>query len=480
MLGYFPNPIDFAVFWKNLFAHFGDPMRPTHRTTESDMKTFYKPLAPVPDDHDLELHKRNCCPKAATRRLRELVPLLQVVGCVVEEIGPERTVLSLPLIESAMNQNGTQQAAVFYLIADYTLGVGMFGVLPGCYVSGVHDRCEALPVQCWLKRGSVSHLAPGTGKMRAEVQIPPEEAEKLRRQLIEKGRGEYSGTVRIYQESTLIAEANHTVGVYADVPRAAGARTNIFQIQNMKISAVMIAGLREDRLSQRVAGDQGRAIASRMSVASPQLPSLVRARTLDLERHLETEGRNYGQVVVLGVGLDPKPVRFSNGAQPWFGLDLRDMLRERERRFTEAGAHAQNFVPVVGDMLSDGWDTSLLSAGFSPDAPTLFIAEGISMYFRRDALARLLKDIRGLANSPKSRLWLDHVTSYIFDLDIFEVRSFLSSMTRLGEPFITGFDNPAMVAPDAWSLAETTSAAAAISVSDAIHPEYRFSILKPS
>jgi methyltransferase (TIGR00027 family) len=444
------------------------------------MKTFYKPLSMVPDDHDLELHKRNCCPQAVTRRLRELVPLLQVVGCVAEEVGPQRTVLSLPLLESAMNQNGTQQAAVFYLIADYALGVGMFGILPGCYVTGVHDRCEALPVQYWLKRGSVSHLAPGTGKMRAEVRIAPEEAEKLRRQLIEKGRGEYSGTVRIYQESAIIAEAHHTMGIYADVPRAAGTRTNIFQIQNKKISAVMIAGLREDPLSQAVAGDQGRAIATRMSVASPQLPSLVRARTVDLERHLEEEGRNYSQVVVLGVGLDPKPVRFSSGTQPWFGLDLRDMLREREQRFAEAGARAQNFVPVVGDMLSDGWEASLLSAGFNPDAPTFIIAEGISMYFTRDALGRLLNSLRGLTTTQKSRLWLDHVTSSLFDLDIFEVRSFLSSMTRLGEPFITGFDNPAIVAPDAWSLAETTSAAAAVGVSDAIHSEYRFSILKPS
>jgi hypothetical protein len=443
------------------------------------MNTFYKPLSMLPDDHDLELHRRNCCPETVTRRLRELVPLLRVVDCAVEEMGPERTVLMLPLLESAMNQNGTHQAAVFYLIADYTLGVGMFGVLPGCYVTGVHDRCEALPVQYWLKRGSVSHLAPGTGKMRAEVRIPPEDAEKLRRQLFEKGRGEYSGTVRIYQESALIAEAQHTMGIYADGPRAAGSRTNIFQIQNMKISAVMIAGLREDTLSQLVAGDQGRAIAGRMSVATPQLPSLVRARTVDLERHLENGGRDYVQVLVLGVGLDPKPVRFSSRAQRWFGLDLRDMLHEREQRFVEAGAYAQDFVPVVGDVLSDTWDTSLLNAGFNPDVPTLIIAEGISMYFPRDVLARLFIKLRALTTSQESRLWLDHVTSCLFELDIFEVRSFLSSMTRLGEPFITGFDNPATVAPDAWALARTTSAAAEIGVSDAIHSEYRFSILKP-
>jgi acyl-coenzyme A thioesterase PaaI-like protein len=443
------------------------------------MMQFHKPLLPVPDKHDLELHKHNCCPKAATRRLRELVPLLEVTDCVVEEIGPERTVLSVPLLESAMNQNGTHQAAVFYLLADYTLGVGMFGVLPGCYVTGVHDRCEALPVQFWLKCGSVTHLAPGTGRMRAEVSIPHEGVEKLRRQLYEKGRGECSGTVRVHQEGGLVAEAQHTMGIYADVPRAAGKRTNLFQIQNTKLSALMIAGLREDTLSQTVAGDQGRAIAARMSVGSPQLPSLVRARSLDLQRHLEEQGRGYMQVLVLGVGLDPKPLRFSNRAQQWFGLDLREMHREREQRFADAGADANNFVPVIADMLSDAWDTAVLKAGFDRSLPTLFIAEGISMYFPRCALERLLKKLRGLTTARESRLWLDHVTSALFDLDLFEVRSFLSSLSRLGEPFITGFDNPATMAPESWVLAETTSAGAVIGASDAVHNEYRFSTLKP-
>src|SRR5207237_1364148 len=137
-----------------------------------------------------------------------------------------RTVLSLPLVASAMNQNGTHQAAVFYLIADYTIGVGMFGVLPGCYVTGIHDRCKALPVQYWLKRGSVHHLAPGTGKMKAEIRITPGDAEKLRRRLIEKGRGEYTGTVKIYEEGKVVAEATHAMGIYADVPREAGVRAN--------------------------------------------------------------------------------------------------------------------------------------------------------------------------------------------------------------------------------------------------------------
>jgi O-methyltransferase involved in polyketide biosynthesis/acyl-coenzyme A thioesterase PaaI-like protein len=446
----------------------------------SEVQPCFKALAPEPDAEDWALHKQNCNPKLVTRRLRELVPLLETVDCVVEEMGPERTVLALPLLASAMNQNGTHQASVFYLVADYTLGVGMFGVLPGCYVTGVHDRCNALPVQYWLKRGDVKHLAPGTGGLRAETRIAPEDGEKLRRQLLEKGRGEYTGIVKISQEGRIVAEATHTMGIYADVPRVAGVRANLFQLQNMKTSALMISGLRQDPISRIVAGDQGRAVANRMALATPQLPSLVRARTLDVERYLGQNGGSFSQVLVLGLGFDPKPVHFANENCKWFGLDLRDMQQERSLRFAAAGAEAANLRPVIGDILSDTWDAAVRDAGFRPDVPSFIIAEGISMYFPREILATTLRKLRELTESPDSRLWLDHVTSGVFDLDMFEVRSFLSTMARLGEPFITGFDDPSTIVPETWVLSETTTAAFTVGSCDPVHNEYRFSLLRPT
>src|SRR5262249_9687799 len=157
---------------------------------------------------------------------------------------------------------------------------------------------------------------------------------------------------------------------------------------------------------------------NRMSVVTPQLPSLVRARTVDLERHLERERRSFAQVLVLGVGFDPKAVRFSSATQRWFGLDLRDMHRERESRFGAADAQARNFVPVIGDLLSDSWYAALQDAGFRPDVPTFVVAEGISMYLPRELLATVFRKLRTLTSSPHSRFWLDHVSSGLFDLDL--------------------------------------------------------------
>jgi acyl-coenzyme A thioesterase PaaI-like protein len=449
--------------------------RPDFESTDS----FVKPLATEPDAADLDLHRRNCEPSLVTQRLRELVPLLEFVDCEVAEISPERTVLTLPLLPSAMNQNGTHQAAVFYLVADYALGIAMCGVLPGTYVTGVHDRCAALPVQYWLKRGTVQHLAPGTGALRAEVTIPAEKRHQLRAALISRGRGELTERVRFYQDGQLVAESEHTMGIYADAPRAAGTRANLFQVQNLKTSALMIAGLRGDALSQTIAGDQGRAIAQRMSLAAPQLPSLIDARTTHVSGVIHSRSSVFAQVLVLAVGLDPKPVLHSSKQQRWFGIDLRDMLKERETRFSAAGAIAANATYVAADLRVERWEEALASSGLAVDQPTLIVIEGLSMYLRKDELGALLRSLRQTFTSSATRIWLDHVTPELFELELPEVRSFLASMSRLGEPFVLGVRDASVVAEFSWITEQSRSAADVLSTNDPVHHEYRFSVLAP-
>jgi methyltransferase (TIGR00027 family) len=441
---------------------------------------YFKPLHLEPDEEDLALHRRNCDPELVTRRLRALVPLLDFIDCKVERITRNTTVLNVPLLESAMNQNGTHQASVFYLLADYTLGVAMYGALPGTYVTGVHDRCRALPVQLWLKRGAVRHLAPGTGSITAEASIGADAAIELRRQLIEKGRCELHGLVRIFQEGRQVAETEHVMGAYVDAPRSAGTRVNVLQLSKLKTSGLMIAGLRDDPISRALAGEQGSAIANRMALAMPQLPALVRARSQHVEHYLAHTGSGHAQVLVLGVGLDPKPLRFSSDSQRWFGLDLKEMLEERQSRLNAQGVGAGNFTAVAADIRSGSWEEKLLGAGFEPGLSTLVILEGMSMYFEAPELRSLLRRVRSLVAHPASRLWLDHATEAAFRLDRPDVRAFFASMARLGEPFVLGFENADSVCQPDWVAVESRSAAEVMGQDDEVLAEYRFSLLQPS
>lgn len=431
----------------------------------------------IPSNEDIVLHAKNCDPKLITERLGELVPLFRFAECKVEEATSARAVLTAPLQDGAMNQNGTHQASVFYLMADYALGVAMFAAVPGIYTVGVHDRCNALPVQMWLRNGRVTHLAPGTGAIRAVAELDQPTVEDMRKSLASKGRCVVKGEVKIFQSDRLVALCEHEIGMYADLPRATHEKASAGQIEKMKLSALMIAGLRGDSLSDVLAGEQGIAIGKRMSNATPQLPSLVRARTKYARDTLKAE--KFDQVLVLGAGLDTKPVELADSGERWFLADLPEMLMERDARLQGMDTGRAEIVPVPLDFRMADWPSELLAAGFDPHRRTFVLLEGVSMYLAKKDLCDTLKKLALLCKHSDSRLWIDHVTDTLFGMDDPEVTAFLSSMSRLGEPFITGFDDFTKLGMmHGWELAASVSAAEVAGRKCNVHNQYRFSVLK--
>ena len=132
---------------------------------------IFRELSPQVSPLDTPHHQLNCSPELLTQRLSQLVPLFDFVGARVDSVSDRETRLVAPFRTNALNQNGTHQASVFYILADYASGIAAMSVLPGVYVIGVHDPCPGFPVQMWLKSGSVNHLAMGTGELEAVVRI---------------------------------------------------------------------------------------------------------------------------------------------------------------------------------------------------------------------------------------------------------------------------------------------------------------------
>lgn len=438
-----------------------------------------KKISLVPDEEDLAVHKINLNGALATQRLRELVPLLGFVGAEITEVSPERTVLTAPLLESAMNQNGTQQAAVFYLLADYTLGIGMFAAIPGIYAVGVHDRCNAQPIQFWLKGGRVTHLGPGRGQIKAVIEISSETAHSLRAQLVAKGRCSLKHEVKIYQEDKLVAIAEHEMGIYADRSAEDEKRPSPARIDRLKVSALMLAGLRNDSISRQLAGEQGLAIAARMTKMSPQLGTLVRARMMNLES--EIIRGHYDQIVVLGAGLDPKPLKFASSDQRWFLLDLPDMLAERRAKLKDLDLDPSSTSDIPVDLRRNNWSQDLLASDFDPSLPTLVVFEGVSMYLYGEDLRMVLNEAAKICQNNDSRLWIDHSTTDLLEMKEPEVTHFLENMSRLGEPFVTGFtDIVSLTQTEKWVQTSTLSAGEVIGLNDSIHQGYLFSMLQPA
>lgn len=395
---------------------------------------FFKPLSLHPDSEDYEVYKKNACPELFTKRLRELVPLLNITKIKIVKIDETSTELEMPLLEEAMNQNGTHQASVLYLIADYTAGVGIFGALPGVYVTGIHDRCHAYPVQYWLKSGKVVHLKPGLKKMTATTSISPENALRMRSELIQKGVTELEVNVDIYENGIKIAYSTHIMGLYGDFPRFNGGKVNMFQSQNAMLSANMIAGLKTDPLSSKISNGLGKFLANRFIYNTPELPEIVKSREISLRKFYSKYG-DIQQVLILGLGLDTWPNYFSN--RKWFGVDLRASIKQRRSIFDEQNIDDSMVEKVSADLLSPDWFDKLARSGFVIDDDCLVVMEGICMYLNSEALRAIFDKIASGMKSDNVYLWLDYVSDSLYETNLESANNFLENISRLGEPFIS-------------------------------------------
>ena len=438
---------------------------------------FFRELAPQVSPLDTPRHERNCAPELLTQRLRQLVPLFDFVGARVDSVNEHETRLVAPFRTNALNQNGTHQASVFYILADYASGIAAMSVLPGVYVIGIHDPCPGLPVQMWLKSGTVSHLVMGTGELEAMVHIEPGEAHRMRRQLRDKGRCEITTKVAFFQQDVLVATAEHVVGIYAQPPLAAEQPTKPLHEQNRASSALMIAGLRPDEVSRQLAGSQGAAIATRMCEILPELPRLIRARSQSVERCYHENNSEIKQVLVLGAGFDSKPMRYATADQPWFGLDRRWITKDRQSRCEQLGIVNPHFQPVVGDLMHADWSARVLDGGFKPQQRSLIIIEGLSMYLTRKQLQTLLQQARNL-QCCGSLLWIDHITEESDQLSDAGVQSFFAEMSRLGEPMVNRFGDITPLLGSGWSVHDSMSAAETLQLVDPILSTYRFTSLQ--
>lgn len=106
------------------------------------------------------------------------------------------------------------------------------------------------------------------------------------------------------------------------------------------------------------------------------------------------------QVVILASGLDSRAYRLQWPAgTAVYEIDQPKVLEYKAARLAEHGAlPVAQRVAVAVDLRHD-WPKALLTAGFDPDSPTAWLAEGLLMYLPADAQDRLFEEITALSAS---------------------------------------------------------------------------------
>jgi methyltransferase (TIGR00027 family) len=115
------------------------------------------------------------------------------------------------------------------------------------------------------------------------------------------------------------------------------------------------------------------------------------------------------QAVILAAGLDARAYRL-----PWppettvFEIDQPQVIDFKSQTMRELGAAPTAHRHAVAVDLRHDWPTALQRAGFDPDQPTAWSAEGLLAFLPSDAQDRLLDEITALS-APGSRLAAENV-----------------------------------------------------------------------
>lgn len=153
------------------------------------------------------------------------------------------------------------------------------------------------------------------------------------------------------------------------------------------------------------------------------------------------------QAVILASGLDTRAYRLSWPAGTVvYEIDQPDVIAFKTRVLADLGAQPTAERRTVAIDLRDDWPAALIKAGFKPNTPTAWSAEGLLVYLPPEAQDRLFDNIVALS-APGSRIATEHLDMRNIPSDwaqkLTERSQRLGSKINLAELFYTGDRNTA-------------------------------------
>jgi methyltransferase (TIGR00027 family) len=169
--------------------------------------------------------------------------------------------------------------------------------------------------------------------------------------------------------------------------------------------------------------------------------TILRERFVD-DAVVESMAHGCSQVLSLGAGFD---TRFFRIIQPQslathtFEVDLSGTIDEkRQCILSEIGRIPEHLHMVAMDLVADNI-RNLISQGFDPSLPTIYLLQGLSYYLPKPTAVGLLQFFAADA-APGSQLLYDscYPTMIVENDEVPGIRAQINKLTEIGEPYRFG------------------------------------------
>lgn len=204
------------------------------------------------------------------------------------------------------------------------------------------------------------------------------------------------------------------------------------------------APLCSDPWAAALAGDDGRAIATRYDGTFPHMELWVAVRTAFFDEQVRTlSAAGITQIVLLGAGFDTRAARLARSGVRFFEVDQGEsQTRKRARLGLLDGYPIDAATYVRCDFEHDDFLERLALGGFQADRSAFFLWEGVTPYLTEVAVRSTLRRIAERTD-PGSVVGFDHVLRKLAAGDVrpkdLGSRDFVAD---LGEPLRFGVDYP--------------------------------------
>lgn len=169
--------------------------------------------------------------------------------------------------------------------------------------------------------------------------------------------------------------------------------------------------------------------------------SFVNTRTAHFDRIMEQNLNHVDQVVIMGAGFDLRVLKYSEGKKlKVFELDQEKTQNLKIETMDKASiAHDWvTYIPI--NFRNESWVEKLIEGGFDKTKKTFFLWESVSLYLDADVVMNTLKKLADLCVKGSIIAQDFYSRAYISGETAAYVKRSLSTMEKMGEPWLYGID----------------------------------------